>query len=103
METIQAQSTNTLSIPVRPQTGNIDPARQNQQVPAQDTDISQEINRPVQQPFEVEISTQAREQADAAASGTAQNSEAQRTSPSETQQAGVQSNAESGGIVNIVV
>ncbi len=101
MENIQAQPANTLSIPVRPQSGNIDPARQNQQVPAQDTDITQETSRPVQQAFDVQISSQARDQADAAASDTAQNTEAQRTAPPEIQPSG-QSYPERGNILNIV-
>lgn len=103
MENIQAQSTNTLSIPARPQSGSIDPARQNQQVPAQDTDIAQETNRPVQKPFDVQISPQARDQADAAASDTAQNTQTQRASvPSETQPEG-QSYTERGTLVDMIL
>ena len=101
MDTIQAQSANTLSIPVRQQSGNIDPARQNQQVPTQDTDVNQETSRPVQQAFEVQISTQARDQADAAASERTQNTDAQRTVFSETQPAG-QSYSGRGSVLDIV-
>ena len=102
METIQPNTANALSIPVRPQSGSIDPARQNQQVPAQDTDTTQESSRPVQQAFDVQISSQAREQANAAASDSAENTEAQRTVLPETQP-DRQTNAERGIRVDILI
>ncbi len=101
METIQAQTANTLPIPARPQSGSIDPARQNQQMPVQDTGITQETSRPVQQAFEVQISREARDQADAAASDRRQDTDAQKTVPSQAQPPG-QLYSGRGSIVNIV-
>lgn len=88
METIQPNTANALSIPVRPQSGSIDPARQNPQVPAQDTDTTRESSRPVQQAFDVQISSQAREQADASAFDSPENTQIQGTAAPETQPTG---------------
>lgn len=106
METIQAQSANTLSIPVKPQSGSIDPTGRNQQVPAQDTYIDQETSRPVQQAFDVQISSKAREQANAAVTDSQENTQMQGTAAPETQpavQASPGRGPVKGSLVNLII
>ncbi len=84
IDSLPAQSPNTIHRSVRPQMENADPARQNQQA-ASDIDIAQETNSTPREAFQVQISLQAQGRLAADTSDSTQDVNTQSAEPYEAQ------------------